>query len=99
MPAGTLVDQTAEAKQKDQIVLPPEYPQALGYERDREDIIGSKPLLLLLKDEFNSTFKRILSQVVVGVEANGIVSSQFGVLLSRALSTTGNVCFRYKILP
>lgn len=37
--AGSLVDQTEDAKQKSQIVLPPDYPQALGYEKD-EDIIG-----------------------------------------------------------
>lgn len=80
--AGTLVDQTEEAKQKNQIVLPPEYPQVLGYEKD-EDIIGQK-IILALKDEFTGTFKE--SEVeVVGVEANGIVSSQFGMLLSRAL--------------
>lgn len=80
--AGTLVDQTEEAKNKSQIVLPPEYPQALGYERD-EDIIG-QTITLALKDEFNGTFKNFETEVV-GVEANGIVSSQFGMLLSRAL--------------
>lgn len=80
--AGTLVDQTDEAKQKNQIVLPPEYPQALGYEKD-EDIIGQK-IIFALKDEFNNTFKDFEVEVV-GVEANGIVSSQFGMLLSRAL--------------
>lgn len=80
--AGTLVDQTDEAKQKNQIVLPPEYPQALGYERD-EDIIG-QTITFALKDEFNGTFKEFSAEVV-GVEANGIVSSQFGMLLSRAL--------------
>ncbi len=80
--AGTLVDQTDEAKQRNQIVLPPEYPQALGYEKD-EDIIGQK-IIFALKDEFNNTFKDFEVEVV-GVEANGIVSSQFGMLLSRAL--------------
>lgn len=80
--AGTLIDQTEEAKQKNQIVLPPEYPQALGYEKD-EDIIG-QTITLALKDEFNNTFKDFTAEVV-GVEANGIVSSQFGMLLSRAL--------------
>ncbi len=80
--AGTLVDQTEEAKHKNQIVLPPEYPQALGYEKD-EDIIGQK-ITFALKDEFNGTFKDFEAEVV-GVEANGIVSSQFGMLLSRAL--------------
>lgn len=80
--AGTLVDQTEEAKQKNQIVLPPEYPQALGYEKD-EDIIG-QTITFALKDEFNNTFKEFSAEVV-GVEANGIVSSQFGMLLSRNL--------------
>lgn len=80
--AGSLVDQTEEAKQKNQIVLPPEYPQALGYEKD-EDILG-QTITLALKDEFNGTFKDFTAEVV-GVEANGIVSSQFGMLLSRAL--------------
>lgn len=80
--AGTLVDQTEEAKQKNQIVLPPEYPQVLGYEKD-EDIIG-QTITLALKDEFTGTFKDFEAEVV-GVEANGIVSSQFGMLLSRAL--------------
>lgn len=79
---GTLVDQTEEAKQKNQIVLPPDYPQALGYEKD-EDIIG-QTVIVALKDEFNNTFKEFEVEVV-GVEANGIVSSQFGMLLSRAL--------------
>lgn len=80
--AGTLVDQTEEAKQKNQIVLPPEYPQALGYEKD-EDIIG-QTITFALKDEFDGSFKEFKAEVV-GVEANGIVSSQFGMLLSRAL--------------
>lgn len=80
--AGTLVDQTEEAKQKNQIVLPPEYPQALGYEKD-EDIIG-QTITFAFKDEFDGSFKEFKAEVV-GVEANGIVSSQFGMLLSRAL--------------
>lgn len=80
--AGTLVDQTEEAKQKRQIVLPPDYPQALGYEKD-EDIIG-QTITLALKDEFDGSFKNFEAEVV-GVEANGLVSSQFGMLLSRAL--------------
>lgn len=80
--AGTLVDQTEEAKQKNQIVLPPEYPQALGYEKD-EDIIG-QTVTFALKDEFDGTFKNFEAEVV-GVEAQGIVSSQFGMILSRAL--------------
>jgi|InofroStandDraft_1065614.scaffolds.fasta_scaffold13994_4 putative ABC transport system permease protein len=80
--AGSLVDQTEDAKQKSQIVLPPDYPQALGYEKD-EDIIG-QTITFALKDEFNNTFKEFKAEVV-GVEANGIVSSQFGMLLSRAL--------------
>ena len=80
--AGTLVDQTEEAKQKNQIVLPPDYPQALGYEQDA-DIIGQK-ITLALKDEFSNTFKNFEVEVV-GVEANSLVSSQFGMLLSRAL--------------
>lgn len=80
--AGTLVDQTEDAKRKNQIVLPPEYPQALGYEKD-EDIIG-QTVTFALKDEFNNTFKKFSAEVV-GVEANGIVSSQFGMLLSRNL--------------
>lgn len=80
--AGTLVDQTEEAKQKNQIVLPPDYAQALGYEKD-EDILG-QTVTLALKDEFNNTFKDFEVEVV-GVEANGLVSSQFGMLLSRAL--------------
>lgn len=80
--AGTLVDQTEEAKQKRQIVLPPNYPQVLGYEKD-EDIIG-QTITLALKDEFDGSFKNFEAEVV-GVEANGLVSSQFGMLLSRAL--------------
>ncbi len=80
--AGTLVDQTEEAKQKKQIVLPPDYAQALGYKND-EDIIG-QTITFALKDEFTDTFKEFEAEVV-GVEANGIVSSQFGMLLSRAL--------------
>jgi len=80
--AGTLVDQNEEAKKQNQIVLPPEYPQALGYEKD-EDIIG-QTITLALKDEFTNTFKEFKAEVV-GVEANGIVSSQFGALLSRNL--------------
>lgn len=80
--AGSLVDQTEEAKQKNQIVLPPDYAQALGYKKD-EDIIG-QTITFALKDEFNNTFKNFEAEVV-GVEANGIVSSQFGMLLSRAL--------------
>lgn len=80
--AGTLVDQTEEAKQKHQIVLPPEYPQVLGYKKD-EDIIG-QTVVLALKDEFDNSFTDFEVEVV-GVEANGIVSSQFGMLLSRAL--------------
>lgn len=80
--AGTLVDQTEEAKQKNQIVLPPDYPQALGYEKD-EDIIG-QTITFALKDEFNGSFKNFEVEVV-GVEANSLVSSQFGIILSRAL--------------
>ncbi len=80
--AGSLVDQTEDAKQKSQIVLPPDYPQALGYEKN-EDIIG-QTITFALKDEFDNTFKEFKAEVV-GVEANGIVSSQFGMLLSRAL--------------
>lgn len=80
--AGGLVDQTDEAKKQNQVVLPPDYPQALGYEKD-EDIIGQH-ITLALKDEFDDTFKNFDAEVV-GVEANGIVSSQFGMLLSRAL--------------
>ena len=80
--AGSLVDQTEDAKQKSQIVLPPDYPQALGYEKD-EDIIG-QTITFALKDEFDNTFKEFKAEIV-GVEANGIVSSQFGMLLSRAL--------------
>jgi len=80
--AGTLPDQTEATKKQSQIVLPPEYPQALGYERD-EDIIG-QTITLSLKDEFTNTFKDFPAEVV-GVEANGIVSSQFGAILSRAL--------------
>lgn len=80
--AGTLVDQTEEAKQKNQVVLPPDYAKALGYQND-EDILG-QTITVALKDEFNNTFKEFTAEVV-GVEANGIVSSQFGMLLSRAL--------------
>ena len=80
--AGTLVDQTEEAKQRNQIVLPPEYAQVLGYDTD-EDIIG-QTVTIALKDEFTGNFKEFTVEVV-GVEANGIVSSQFGMLLSRAL--------------
>lgn len=80
--AGTLVDQTEEAKKKNQVVLPPDYAKALGY-KDDQDIIG-QTITLALKDEFTGTFKDFSAEVV-GVEANGIVSSQFGMLLSRAL--------------
>lgn len=80
--AGTLVDQTKEAKKQNQVVLPPDYAKALGYEND-EAIIG-QTITLALKDEFSGTFKDFSAEVV-GVEANGIVSSQFGMLLSRAL--------------
>lgn len=80
--AGTLVDQTEAAKKQNQIVLPPDYPQVLGYEKD-EDIIG-QTVTIALKDEFSNTFKDFEAEVV-GVEANGIVSSQFGMLLSRTL--------------
>lgn len=80
--AGTLVDRTEEAKQKNQVVLPPDYAKALGYQND-EDILG-QTITVALKDEFDNTFKGFTAEVV-GVEANGIVSSQFGMLLSRAL--------------
>ncbi len=78
---GELVDQTEAAKQKKQIVLEPGYPQALGYEKD-EDIIG-KTITVNFKNEITGEWSKINVEVA-GVEANSIVSSSMGAIMSRA---------------
>jgi len=79
--AGELVDQTEDARQKKQIVLAPGYPQALGYEND-EDILG-ETITVGFKNEVTGEWSNIDVEVV-GVEANSIVTSSLGAIMSRA---------------
>jgi len=79
--AGELVDQTEDAKQKKQIVLEPGYPEALGYENN-EDIIG-ETITVNFKNEVTGEWSKIDVEVV-GVEANSIVTSSLGAIMSRA---------------
>lgn len=80
--AGELVDQTDDAKQKKQIVLEPGYPQVLGYEND-SDILGQE-ITVAIKNEITNSWVKIQAEVV-GVEANGVVSSSIGAIVSQAL--------------
>ncbi len=71
-----------DSKNTCQITLPPDYAQALGYAND-EDIIG-QTITVAIKNDVLETWTKINAEVV-GVEANGIVSSSMGAIISRAL--------------
>ena len=77
--AGRLPD---DSKNTYQITLEPEYAKALGYDSD-EDIIG-QTITVGIKNDVLDTWTDIPVEVV-GVEANGIVSSSLGAIMSRAL--------------
>lgn len=76
---GSLPD---DSKDTYQITLEPDYAKALGYESD-EAIIG-QTITIGMKNEVLDTWTEIPVEVV-GVEANGIVSSSMGGIMSRAL--------------
>jgi len=77
--AGSLPD---DSKDTYQVTLEPEYAQALGYDSD-EDIIG-QTITIGIKNDVLGIWKEMKVEVV-GVEANGIVSSSMGAIISRAL--------------
>lgn len=77
--AGSLPD---DSKDTYQVTLEPEYAKALGYDSD-EAIIGQK-ITIGLKNQVLDEWTE-LEVEVVGVEANGIVSSSMGAIISRAL--------------
>lgn len=77
--AGSLPD---DSKDTYQITLEPEYAKALGYDSD-ESIIG-QTIIIGIKNQVLEIWKEIKVEVV-GVEANGIVSSSMGAIISRAL--------------
>lgn len=77
--AGSLPD---DHKDTYQVTLEPEYAKALGYASD-EAIIGQK-ITIGLKNQVLDKWTE-LEVEVVGVEANGIVSSSMGAIISRAL--------------
>lgn len=76
---GSLPD---DSKDTCQITLEPDYAKALGYEND-EAILGQK-ITIGIKNQVLGTWTEIEAEVV-GVEANGIVSSSMGAIISRAL--------------
>lgn len=76
---GSLPD---DNKDTYQVTLEPGYAQALGYDSD-EAIIG-QTITIGIKNEVLKTWTKIPVEVV-GVEANGIVSSSMGAIISRAL--------------
>lgn len=71
-----------DSKNTYQVTLEPEYAKALGYDSD-EDIIG-QTITVGIKNDVLDTWTDIPVEVV-GVEANGIVSSSLGAIMSRAL--------------
>lgn len=77
--AGSLPD---DSKDTCQVTLEPEYAKALGYDSD-EAIIG-ETITIGIKNDVLETWKEIEVEVV-GVEANGIVSSSMGAIISHAL--------------
>lgn len=77
--AGSLPD---DSKDTCQITLAPGYAQVLGYDSD-EAIIG-QTITIAIKNDALKTWTKIDTEVV-GVEANGIVSSAMGPIISRAL--------------
>lgn len=76
---GSLPD---DNKDTYQVTLEPEYAKALGYDSD-EAIIG-QTITVAIKNQVLKTWTEIPVEVV-GVEANGIVSSSMGAIISRAL--------------
>lgn len=76
---GSLPD---DSKDTYQITLEPDYAKALGYESD-EAIIGQTITIAFKNDVLNKWTE--VPVEVVGVEANGIVSSSMGGIMSRAL--------------
>ena len=76
---GNLPD---DSKDTYQITLEPDYAQALGYDND-EAIVG-QTITIGIKNEVLDAWTEVLVEVV-GVEANGIVSSSLGGIMSRAL--------------
>lgn len=76
---GSLPD---DNKDTCQITLAPGYAEALGYDND-EDIVGQTITIAFKNDVLGSWTK--IDVEVVGVEANGIVSSSMGSIASRAL--------------
>lgn len=76
---GSLPD---DSKDTYQVTLEPEYAKALGYDSD-EAIIG-QTITIAFKNAVLDTWTEV-SVEVVGVEANGIVSSSLGGIMSRAL--------------
>ena len=77
--AGSLPD---DSKDTYQVTLEPEYAKALGYDSD-EAIIGQKIIIGIKNPVLNKWTE--LEVEVVGVEANGIVSSSMGAIISHAL--------------
>lgn len=77
--AGSLPD---DDKDTYQITLAPEYAEALGYDNN-EAIIG-QTITLAFKNDVLKTWSKVEAEVV-GVEANGIVTSSMGSIISRAL--------------
>ena len=77
--AGSLPD---DDKDTYQITLAPKYAEALGYDND-EAIIG-QTITLAFKNDVLKTWSKVEAEVV-GVEANGIVTSSMGSIISRAL--------------
>lgn len=76
---GSLPDDTRDTYQ---VTLEPGYAEALGYSSD-EEIIG-ETITIGIKNDVLNTWKEIDVEVV-GVEANGIVSSSMGAIISHAL--------------
>lgn len=77
--AGSLPD---DDKDTYQVTLEPEYAKALGYDSD-EAIVGQKITIGIKNSALNKWTD--IEVEVVGVEANGIVSSSMGAIISRAL--------------
>lgn len=76
---GSLPDDTRDTYQ---VTLEPGYAEALGYSSD-EEIVG-ETITIGIKNDVLNTWKEIDVEVV-GVEANGIVSSSMGAIISHAL--------------
>lgn len=77
--AGRLPDDTKDTYQ---VTLEPGYAKVLGYDSD-EAIVG-QTITIGIKNQVLNTWTDLKVEVV-GVEANGIVSSSMGAIISRAL--------------